>query len=178
MKRYKLLKDLPFAKAGEILELWSDGTMAFTYSPNLPRFNKKDVSLFPHWFEEVQKPETLFRINYFDNEVQENELSLYTEHSIKNLKLLGNYFKTREEAEKHLEWLKARAVLIEDTKGFEPDWYDLNELKYRIEYDYERLNLVSGQALFSNIVKFISRPKKTQKTQSKNTKKSGRFTLV
>ena len=30
-------------------------------------------------------------------------------------KLIGNYFKTKEEAERHIEWQKARAILLEDT---------------------------------------------------------------
>lgn len=34
----------------------------------------------------------------------------------------GNCFKTREEAEELLEWLKARKTLLDDTKGFKPDW--------------------------------------------------------
>lgn len=43
---------MPFAKAGEEMEMWSDGTIAFTNRPDLPRFNKKDVQMFPLWFEE------------------------------------------------------------------------------------------------------------------------------
>ena len=49
---------------------------------------------------------------------------------------IGWAFETKEEAEKHIEWLKARAVLIEDTKGFKPDWNDWNERKWCVEYNY------------------------------------------
>ena len=50
MKRYRLLKDLPFAKAGEKMEMWSDGTIAFTNHPDFPLKKlsskiRKDISL-------------------------------------------------------------------------------------------------------------------------------------
>lgn len=117
MKEYRLLKDLPFAKAGEILELWDDGTMAFKDYPSLPRFDKKDVRMFPHWFEKI---ETYYLIDGYGR-IQEEDL---WKTSIKDIsKSIGNYFETEEEAEKHLEWLKARAVLLEDTKGKMGDFY-------------------------------------------------------
>ena len=37
-------------------------------------------------------------------------------------KTMGNYFKTREEAGECLSYLKARAIIKQDTKGFKPDW--------------------------------------------------------
>ena len=55
MRKFKLKKDLPFAKAGDMVEMWSNGTIAFIGEPNLPRFNKKDVKMFPLWFEEVEE---------------------------------------------------------------------------------------------------------------------------
>ena len=117
MKKYKLLKDIPFAKAGDMVEMWSDGTIAFAGEPNLPRFNKEDVRMFPLWFEEV---EDYFYITT-DGSVwlcpknKDKELD-------KNRKAIGNYFETIEEAEKYLEYLKAKEVIKQDTKGFKPNW--------------------------------------------------------
>ena len=37
-------------------------------------------------------------------------------------KAFGNYFKTREEAGDYLAYLKARAIIKQDAKGFKPDW--------------------------------------------------------
>lgn len=51
--------------------------------------------------------------------------------------LIGNCFKTREEAERFLEWLKARKVLLDDAKGFEPDWFDDDQRKWYLIYDTE-----------------------------------------
>lgn len=48
----------------------------------------------------------------------------------------GNCFKTRDEAEEFLTWLKARKTLLDDTKGFKPDWEDDDMNKYCARYDY------------------------------------------
>lgn len=133
MKRYKLLKDIPFAKAGDIVEMWSDGTMAFAGEPNLPRFNKEDIRMFPLWFEEV---EDYFYITT-DGSVwlcpknKDKELD-------KNRKAIGNYFETIEEAEKYLEYLKAKETIRKDTKGFKPDWNNSNEAKYYGVWNFDR----------------------------------------
>ena len=133
MKKYKLLKDIPFAKAGDIVEMWSDGTMAFAGEPNLPRFNKEDVRMFPLWFEEV---EDYFYITT-DGSVwlcpknKDKELD-------KNRKAIGNYFETIEEAEKYLEYLKAKEVIKQDTKGFKPDWNNEDENRYRGCWDFKK----------------------------------------
>lgn len=125
MKRYKLLKDMPFAQAGDMVEMWSDGTMAFVGNPNLPRFNKEDVRMFPLWFEE---DEDYFYITtdgsvWLCSKNKDKELD-------KNRKAIGNYFETIEEAEKYLEFLKAKTIIKQDTKGFEPNWTDEEQNKY------------------------------------------------
>ena len=51
--------------------------------------------------------------------------------------LIGNCFKTREEAEQFVEWLKARKILLDDAKGFEPDWFDDDQRKWYLMYDTE-----------------------------------------
>ena len=48
----------------------------------------------------------------------------------------GNCFKTRAEAEELLEWLKARKTLLDDTKGFKPDWEHGMD-KFHVYYDAE-----------------------------------------
>nr|DAN66833.1 MAG TPA: hypothetical protein [Caudoviricetes sp.] len=132
MKQYRLLKDIPFAKAGDTVEMWSDGTMAFG-DPTLPRFNKKDVRMFPLWFEEV---EDYFYITT-DGSVwlcpknKNKELD-------KNRKAIGNYFETIEKAEEYLAYLKAKTIIKKDTKGFKPNWNDPRQEKYYCYWDVER----------------------------------------
>ena len=129
MKRYKLLKDLPFAKAGEEMEMWSDGTIAFTNRPDLPRFNKKDVRMFTTWFEEIKEPEWVYHINDHGDNVSCIRVGSLPS-SERYLKEIGNYFETKEEAEKYLEYLKAKAIIKQDTKGFKPNWSDKEQYKY------------------------------------------------
>ena len=110
-KTYRLLKDLPFAKAGEIFEsrILDDGKEYMFWG----EIKIEEIENFDDWFEDSY------------------------EDTLKHHMEIVWAFETKEEAEKHLEWLKARAVLIEDTKGFEPDWTDFNKMKYHVTYDYE-----------------------------------------
>lgn len=137
MKKFKLKKDLPFAKAGDMVEMWSDGTIAFISEPNLPRFNKKDVKMFPLWFEEVEDVEMpdefYIPAVYSDkrkieaikvNDMVSSSSTLQT--IFLNNSEIGLAFKSKEEAERYIEYLKAKAIIKKDTKGFKPslDKYD------------------------------------------------------
>jgi hypothetical protein len=148
MKRYKLLKDLPFAKAGVMVEMWSNGTMAFVNNPALPRFNKKDVRMFSLWFEEVKElklPKEFFyiiggkisNVDYLTFSFDEEDRQKYKD-IIEEEKSVGNYFETREEAEEYLEFLKAKEVIKQDNKGFKPNWNDTKQIKYSCSYDEDR----------------------------------------
>ena len=151
MKKYKLLKDLPFAKAGDMVEMWSNGTMAFVGEPNLPRFNKKYVQMFPLWFEEIKEPEQIY---YVDNlggyvsKIDKNQLAIFPT-LIANLKSIGNYFETEEETEKYLEYLKAKAIIKQDAKGFKPDWEYGVQKKYYGYWDFYHKKFGSSYALFN-----------------------------
>ena len=46
-----------------------------------------------------------------------------------------NVFKTEEEAEKHLEYLKSLAILRDDAGDRKPDWKNTRQEKYRIYFD-------------------------------------------
>jgi hypothetical protein len=157
MKKYKLLKDIPFAKAGDIVEMWSDGIMAFINHPNLPRFNKKDIRMFPLWFEEVEEPKQTYYIDSLGGWVSKLELTNFPT-LIENLKAIGNYFETIEEAEKYLEYLKAKEVIKQDTKGYKPDWNDENDRKYcgfwditKKEFEYMCINTLQSDSIYFNI---------------------------
>lgn len=153
MKRYKLLTDLPTFKAGDEFFISENGNL-IAGTPEKPKkvivgtgnsivpvevdlmaYAKETLEQFPNiledWFEEIK---TYYLIDGYGR-IQEEDL---WKTNIKDIsKSIGNYFETEEEAEKHLEWLKAREVLIQDTKGFKPDWNDFNQMKYHVQYDYE-----------------------------------------
>lgn len=143
-KKYRLLKDLPFAKAGDIFkgELEYGTTVLFPedYENYKHKLSSDEFWDFDEWFEEIKEPEQIY---YVDNlggyvsKIDENQFAIFPA-LIANLKSTGNYFETREEAEKHLAYLKAKAVIKQDTKGFKPDWDNEDENRYRGCWDLKK----------------------------------------
>lgn len=151
MKRYRLLKDLPFAKAGAIFKEWT-GERSGKEEKVLVNTNNLtttlwagDIEAFDEWFKEVKEPELpkeffyvlinkIASVNYltysFDEETRQEYRNIVEKH-----KSVDNYFETKEEAEKYLAYLKAKAIIKEDTKGFKPNW-DTNKEVKNIEPKY------------------------------------------
>lgn len=147
MKKYKLLKDLPYAEAGEIFQQGYDendkdnvylfqGALGVKYIKIWLDY----IDDFNEWFEEVKElelPKEFFyvlinkiaSVNYltysFDEETRQEYRNIVEKH-----KSVDNYFETEEEAEKYLEYLKAKAIIKQDTKGFKPDWSDDEQPKH------------------------------------------------
>lgn len=126
MTKYRLLKDLPFAKAGEIFKskILDDGEEYLFWG----EVKTEKIENFDEWFEEIKEPEFFY---YIDEKGLIIEMRTDYRHADIHLrKAIGNYFETEEEVKKHLERLKARAVIMEDAKEFKPDWNDKDEWKY------------------------------------------------
>ena len=96
--------------------------------------------MFNDWFEEIEEPELpkefcyivrgkISKVEYLTFSLNENTKQEYID-IIEEEKSVGNYFETKEEAEKYLEYLKAKVIIKQDTKGFKPDWSDYNQPKY------------------------------------------------
>lgn len=146
MKRYRLLKDLPFAKAGAIFKEWT-GERSGKEEKVLVNTNNLtttlwagDIEAFDEWFKEVKEPELpkeffyvlinkIASVNYltysFDEETRQEYRNIVEKH-----KSVDNYFETEEEAEKYLAYLKAKAVIKKDAKGISFDWTDISRVKY------------------------------------------------
>ena len=145
MKRFKLLKDLPFAKAGDMVEMWSDGTMAFVGEPNLPRFNKEDIRMFPRWFEEVERvivPDKYYYIDLVSDMIFSSvkdgwESDERREMIFQNCSKNGVAFETLREAEEYLKYLQAKIIIKQDTNGYKPDWSNTDKTKYHGQWDYK-----------------------------------------
>ena len=150
MKRYKLLKDLPFAKAGVIFKEWTgerDGTPEKTLvNENNITTNLwvKDMENFDEWFEEAEELKKYYYIGSMGH-VENTEYKGW-ELSVRLRKMMGNYFETYEETERHIDYLLAKEVIKQDAKGFKPDWKDKTQAKYfgcwdslmeRKRFDYE-----------------------------------------
>lgn len=134
MKRYKLLKDLPYAKAGEIFKEMHDDEAIVLAPENWDQHRQSiyidEIENLDEWFEEVGEPEWVYYINEFGGDV--NSVRVADIPGVRaNLKSTGNYFETREEAEKYLAYLKAKATIKKDAKEFKFDWTDRLQLKYR-----------------------------------------------
>ena len=135
MKRYKLKRDLPTFKAGEIFYISDSGNL-FRESDNVPAYGWTILNKFPNiltdWFEEVKEP-TRWRPEmdckyYFlanDGSLRDDD---WNDWSLDNFRFkIGNCFQTEEEAERVVEYLKALAVVRGDaTSKFVKDgnnWY-------------------------------------------------------
>ena len=167
MKRYKLLKNLPFAKAGTIFRRISfkskDSLSDYDYlETNILLDGNQDetvfsikrnyfINNFDEWFEEVKELEQIY---YVDNlggyvsKIEKNQFAIFPA-LIANLKSIGNYFETREEAKKYLEYLKAKEIIKQDTKGFKPDWEYGVQKKYYGYWDFYHKKFGSSYALFN-----------------------------
>lgn len=130
MKRYKLKKDLPTFKAGEIFYISDSGNL-LRESDNVAAYSWTTLDKFPNiltdWFEEIDestrwKPE--MNQNYYcvvsDGSVVDDD---WSDWRLDDGRFeIGNCFQTEEEAERVKEYLKALAVVRGDrtskfTKG-------------------------------------------------------------
>lgn len=153
-KNYRLLKDLPTIEAGRIFEETKcslGGTLLYaTGFCSDFTIDKDGIQNFDEWFEEVKEDkeekfserifyilpdgviDTIETVNYSNTKDNRKEYKEYKE----KLKSVGNCFETREEAEKYLEYLKAKAIIKQDAKGFKPDWNNGDETKFFGYWDF------------------------------------------
>ena len=124
MKRYKLKRDLPTFKAGEIFHLSgmgnliheSDGVVAYSWS-TIGKF----PNILTDWFEEIKeptrwKPEKFQKYYYVGGDSFVYDDGWANGSAIDDGRFnIGNCFQTKEEAERVVEYLKALAVVRGDT---------------------------------------------------------------
>ena len=165
MKRYKLKRDIPAFKAGEIFRL-SDAGNLFRESDNVPAYGWTILNKFPNiltdWFEEINestrwKPKE--RQDYYcvtsDGSVVKDDWSNWCLDDGRFE--IGNCFQTEEEAERIKEYLKALAVVRGDsTSKFARDrnsfyvYYDIisNHLAVGVSF-YDLENGIFGLPYFA-----------------------------
>ena len=146
MKRYKLLKDLPFVKAGEIFceetgkrNGISEITLISENHITTPIWIN-DIENFDQWFEEIKEPKIFFTIDIYKSKFKEINTDYYSGWSaleVKNIKDLGLLFKTVEKTKKYLKYLKAKEIIKQDAKGFKPDWQNADEERYCGKWDFD-----------------------------------------
>ena len=135
MKRYKLKRDLPTFKAGEVFYLSDTGNL-LRESDNVPAYSWSTIDKFPNiltdWFEEIKestrwKPEMHQIDRYINSDSYVYGNSWVDDYFDNGRFEIGNCFQTGEEAEKVVEYLKALATVRGDAtskfvKG-ERNWY-------------------------------------------------------
>ena len=143
MKRYKLKRDLPTFKAGEVFYL-SDAGNLLRESDNIAAYSWTTLDKFPNiltdWFEEIKesnrwkpKKNHIYYCIIGDSYVAEDVW--YGGQCVDDDRFdLGNCFQTKEEAERVLEYLKALAVVRGDAtskfvKG-KRNWYVVYDAAY------------------------------------------------
>lgn len=147
--KYRLKKPIPGVKAGVELEERKDGLYigqrCVITSYQIRAMD--DQGTTGEWLEEVSQqpkipgqyvpdcPWELFGDTHVINLHGDTDLaqSLPLRH-IKRLAKLGLSFETEEECQKWAEWLRARATLMRDAKGFKPNWLNKAEDRFIVDY--------------------------------------------
>lgn len=152
MKRYKLLKDLPTFKAGDEFFISEQGNL-IAGTPEKPKrvfigdgdfitatkvdlmaYAKETLEQFPNiltdWFKEIKEQEQFFTIDVLKAKVVGIMKLISLELGFQKIRELGLLFDTEEEAEAHFEYLKAKAIIKQDTKGFKPDWNNPSQKRF------------------------------------------------
>lgn len=150
MKRYALLKDLPTFKAGEEFFISDSGNL-IAGTPDNPKqitvkaiyglptkidliaYAQETLEEFPNiledWFEEIRT----FGEYYYATDVgfvgYVKDGSEEPNNTLGRL-TIGNIFKTQEKTERYIEYLKAKEVIKQDTKGFKPDWENPSQKRF------------------------------------------------
>ena len=156
MKRYKLLKDLPTFKAGQLAYISKTGNLIAGTPENqkttetgliIMIYHETTLKKFPNilteWFEEIEEPtdsihwkpnfgEEYWYVNYIGNVVcrswEDASVDLWLLES-------GNVYRTIEEAEKARERRLAE-VRLRQTSDFKPDFENGNG-GWIVGYDHE-----------------------------------------
>lgn len=166
MKRYKLKRDLPTFKAGEIFYISDSGNL-LRESDNIAAYSWTTLDKFPNilddWFEEVNestrwKPEKFQKYYYVEDDSFVYDDTWANGSAIDNGRFeIGNCFQTKEEAEQVVEYLKALAVVRGDsTSKFARDrnsfyvYYDIisNHLAVGVSF-YDLENGIFGLPYFA-----------------------------
>ena len=166
MKRYKLKRDLPTFKAGEIFYI-SDAGNLLRESDNIAAYSWSTLDKFPNiltdWFEEIEesnrwKPEKFQKYYYVGGDSFVYDDGWANDSAIDNGRFkIGNIFQTKEEAERVVKYLKALAVVRGDaTSKFARDrnnfyvYYDIisNHLAVGVSF-YDLENGIFGLPYFA-----------------------------
>lgn len=161
MKRYKLLKDLPTFKAGDLFYISEYGALVYYDGDGgVMAYARQTLDMFPNilteWFEEIQEePIDSIHWNPRIGErcfILENANIIPTLYTVKprdcNAWRTGKIFRTKEECEKARDREMAGARLRR-TSTFKPD-FENGKGGWIVEYDYAKHRLAAWRYPFEN----------------------------
>lgn len=135
MKHYKLLKDLPTFKAGDLFYISEYGALVYDDGGHgVMAYAQSTLERFPNilteWFEEIKeptdsihwKPKKDDKYYCFGDNSGRLFSTFWTDTALDDTRLkLGNIYRTIEEAEQALERRLAK-VRLQQTSNFKPDF--------------------------------------------------------
>ena len=175
MKRYKLLKDLPFAKAGDEFGLYHGDDRSMILAPkewdkHLYEIDISDIENFDEWFEEIKEievPDEFYIPSVYADKrkieaIRANDKissSFYLQTLFLNYSEIGLAFKTKEETERCIEYLKAKVIIKQDAKGFKPDWKDFEQPKFYAVWNFysDTLEWINSPDIKSSTISFATK---------------------
>lgn len=152
MKRYRLLKDLPDAKTGDIFQRKTDDVTLVDIIYKIdseeialaPTYHIEDIINFDEWFEEIDKAGwkptkgdeywTIYNNGNIDKSTWKDD---YTD---KERYKMGNCHRTEEDAE-HAKEVRIAQTKIKRSSDFKPDWKNRNQLKWYVGYNHDNKSL-------------------------------------
>lgn len=144
--RYRLLKDLPTFNAGEEFYISSAGLVWDSGSHrDVVAYATQTLKKFPNiladWFEEIsEEPRSVWDLKdgdtywTLDLDLEPLEIDWRGAPYDTRLRELGLVFLTKEDLLAEQARNEAKQVLLQDTKGFKPNWEDL-KYKFFVYFD-------------------------------------------
>lgn len=162
MKRYKLLKDLPTFKAGDLFYISEYGALVHNGGDpdgyNVMAYAQSTLEKFPNilteWFEEIPnptdsihwKPKIGQRYFYIDDGHVFSDV--WIDSRVDNRRYMaGAIYCTEADAEKALERQIAITTLMRDS-NFEPDWSNNDQNKWTAYYNHNDKELLVEATAF------------------------------
>lgn len=138
MKKYKVLKSFPSSDAGYhhlVGEIYKP-TQSHTRTQNLldlGYIEELSESLMTVW--DLEKGDNCYYITQYGGLGGSCGMGDEQLGYMRQAREIGNCFLSLKKAERAVEWLKARAILLRDTKGYRPDWGEQPDYKFGVCYD-------------------------------------------
>lgn len=160
MKRYKLLKDLPTFKAGDLFYISEYGALVYDGGDGgVMAYARQTLDMFPNilteWFEEIQeestdsihwKPKIGQRYFYIDDGYVFS--GVWIDSRVDNRRYMaGAIYYAETDAERALERQIAIATLMRDS-NFEPDWSNNDQNKWTVYYNHNDKELLVEATAF------------------------------